>query len=148
MIFGAKTQNETLKKAGSQPKDTSHRKENADRYSGKIVSQKNTKSKDFNDNKEIKKIDNGSDKLKGSYEGLMHSSSTTLQMSGRGYDSKSLQKARYDKSFASHNDNRFTFNNAPLNKNYSIMDNYSSTSRGSSSSSAINNIVKKNNIFQ
>lgn len=148
MIFGASTQNESLKKAASQPKDTSHRKENAQKYSAKIINKKNTNSKDFNQPQEIRKVDNGGDRLKGSYEGLMHNSSTTLQMSGRGYDSKSAQTARYNKNFASHNNHNFKFNDQPLNKNYSIMDNYSSSSMMKTSSSSINDIIKKNNVFQ
>lgn len=147
MIFGANAQNNDLKKAASQPKDTSHRKENAQRYSAKIINNKNTNSKDFNEYKETTVKNHGSDKLKGSYEGLMHSSSTTLQMSGRGYDSKGFQKARYNKDFASHNNHNFKFDSKSLDKSYSIMDDYSHSSTGKSSSSAIKNIVKRNNMF-
>jgi hypothetical protein len=147
MIFGAGDQNKRLSDAASRPRDTSHRKENADNYSAKISSSKSSPTKAVGESKNNIRQSN-SDKLKGSYEGLQHSSSTVLQMNGRGYDNKSLQKARYNKNQISHNNHRFNFNMPPIDKKYSIMDNYTSSSATGSSSNKINNIVKNNMMFK
>lgn len=147
MIFGAKEQNDSLSKAGNTPKDTSHRKANAQKYSAKVVSDKNTKVKESN-GPELKQTKSGSDQIKGSYEGLMHSSSTVINMNNRGYDSKSLQTARYDKDFISHNNHNFKFDNSILDKNYSIMNNSNFSSKKNTSSSKINGIVKNNMMFK
>ena len=101
MISGANQQNKSLRDAAAQPKDTSHRLRNATSYSAKVSSSSSRQKADSNastvnmDKKAAKKI-------QGSYEGLMHSSSTVLQPNGVGYDNKNLQKARYGKKFAYH----------------------------------------------
>jgi hypothetical protein len=147
MIFGAGDQNKRLSSAAGRPKDTSHRKENANTYSAKISSSKSSAAKTVGESKTTVRKSN-SDKLRGSYEGLQHSSSTVLQMNGVGYDNKSLQNARYNKNQISHNNHRFNFNMSPIDKNYSIMDNYSSMSATGSSSNKISNIVKNNMMFK
>jgi len=147
MIFGAKQQNESLRKAGGTPKDTSYRKENAQKYSAKILSDKNNKPQETGGPK-LSSKSGGSDKIKGSYEGLMHSSSTVINTNGRGYDAKSAQTARYNKDFISHNNHNFRFDNSMSDKNYSIMNNNSFSSKKDSSSFKLNNIVKNNMMFK
>jgi hypothetical protein len=147
MIFGAGDQNKKLSSAAGRPKDTSYRKQNADAYSGKISSSKSSANKTIGESKATVRKSNSA-KLKGSYEGLQNSSSTVLQMDGVGYDNKAIQNARYNKNQVSHNNENFNFNMAPVDKNYSIMDNYSSMSATGSSSNKISNIVKNNMMFK
>jgi len=146
MIFGANTQNKNLASAGKTPKDTSYRTQNANKVSAKVVSDKNVKSKDIDTSRE-KFQSNGSDKLKGSYEGLMHSASTILQPNNAGYDNKNLQKARYNKNVNFLNNINFSNSVSRVNNNYSIIDNYSKTNMIRNSSSIINSIVKNNMRF-
>lgn len=147
MIFGAKQQNESLSKAGNTPKDTSHRAHNAQKYSAKVVSDKNTSIRE-SDGPKLQATKGGSDTVKGSYEGLMHSSSTVINTNNRGYDSKSLKTARYNKDFISHNNHNFKFDNSILDKNYSIMNNNNFSFKKNTSSSKINGIVKNNMMFK
>lgn len=147
MIFGAGDQNKRLSSASNKPRDTSHRKHNADKYSAKISSNQSNNNKTIAESRQTLRHGN-SDKVKGSYEGLMHSSSTVLQANGRGYDNKSLQKARYNKTFNSHNNHRFNFSMPPTDKNYSIMNNNTSISAYKSPSDKISNIVKNNMMFK
>ena len=123
MIFGASKQNSTLSAAGKITKDTSYRTESANKVSAKVVSDKNTLSKE--PTKPIETVKNvGADKQKGSYEGLMHSSSTVIQPKNVGYDNKNLQKARYDKNVNFLNKTNIN-NMSNTSSGYSIMDNYS-----------------------
>jgi hypothetical protein len=145
MIFGARKQNSTLSAAGKITKDTSYRTESANKVSAKVVSDKNTLSKE--PTKPIETVKNvGADKQKGSYEGLMHSSSTVIQPKNVGYDNKNLQKARYDKNVNFLNKTNIN-NMSNTNSGYSIMDNYSKLKIVKNSSSMINNIVKNNMRF-
>lgn len=146
MIFGARQQNSTLSAAGKITKDTSYRTDNAKKVSAKVVSDKNTHSKE--PTKPIETIKNiGADKQKGSYEGLMHSSSTVIQPKNVGYDNKNLQKARYDKAVNFLNNTNINNNIGNASGGYSIMDNYSKLKMAKNSSSMINNIVKNNMRF-
>lgn len=146
MIFGARQQNSTLSVAGKITKDTSYRTENAKKVSAKVVSDKNTQSKE--PTKPIETIKNiGADKQKGSYEGLMHSASTMIQPKNVGYDNKNLQKARYDKAINFLNNTNINNNISNSNSGYSIMDNYSKLKIVKNSSSIVNNIVKNNMRF-
>jgi hypothetical protein len=146
MIFGARQQNSTLSVAGKITKDTSYRTENAKKVSAKVVSDKNTQSKE--PAKPIETIKNiGADKQKGSYEGLMHSASTMIQPKNVGYDNKNLQKARYDKAINFLNNTNINNNISNSNSGYSIMDNYSKLKIVKNSSSIVNNIVKNNMRF-
>ena len=145
MIFGARKQNSTLSAAGKITKDTSHRTESANKVSAKVVSDKNTLSKE--PTKPIETVKNvGADKQKGSYEGLMHSSSTVIQPKNVGYDNKNLQKARYDKNVNFLNKTNIN-NMSNTSSGYSIMDYYSKLKIVKNSSSMINNIVKNNMRF-
>jgi hypothetical protein len=146
MIFGAGKQNSTLSAAGKITKDTSYRTESANKVSAKVVSDKNTQSKE--PSKPIDTIKNvGADKQKASYEGLMHSASTVIQPKNVGYDNKNLQKARYDKSINFLNKTNINNNISSTSSGYSIMDNYSKLKIVKNSSSMINNIVKNNMRF-
>jgi len=145
MIFGARKQNSTLSAAAKITKDTSYRTESANKVSAKVVSDKNTLSKE--PTKPIETVKNvGADKQKGSYEGLMHSSSTVIQPKNVGYDNKNLQKARYDKNVNFLNKTNIN-NMSNTSSGYSIMDNYSKLKIVKNSSSMINNIVKNNMRF-
>jgi len=140
-------QNKKLSQAARTPKDTSHRRENADNFSAKISSsQAQGKSKlqsSRNDAREVR-----SDPVKGSFEGLQHSSGTLLSQNDAGYDNKSLQTARYNKEILSHNNANFVFDKLQSDSNYSIIDNYSSTHAKDTSSFRMSSIVSNNMNFR
>lgn len=147
MIFGSGNQNKTLSIAAGKPKDTSHRLLKANENSSKVSSSK-ISAKISNAETGIKVESGTSQKSKGSFEGLDNGTSSYIQPNGVGYDDPSNHKARYNKNFISHNDNRFNFSLAPVDKNYSTMDNYSSFTEKNSSSNKINNIIKNNMMFK
>lgn len=140
-------QNKRLSQAARTPKDTSHRKENSDNFSAKISSSqaqgRSKLSSSRNDAREVK-----SDPVKGSFEGLQHSSGTLINPDNTGYDNKALQTARYNKEIVSHNNANFVFDKFQSFSNYSIMDNYSSAHTKDTSSFRMNNIVSNNMMFR
>lgn len=147
MLTGANQQNKSLRDAAAQPKDTSHRLRNATSYSAKVSASSRSQKADSNAST-VNMDKTASRRIQGSYEGLMHSSSTVLQANGVGYDNKNLQKARYDKKFAYHSAGNANNNFLLRNKNYSIMDNYSSSTMKDSSSSRLSSIVETNMMFK
>jgi type IV pilus biogenesis protein CpaD/CtpE len=148
MIFGAKQQVQNLKDAAKRPKDTSGRVVSAQNYSGKIVSDNKSSAKPASDTVNTVKP-SGSDQIRGSYEGLQHSSSAHIQMSNTGYDAKKHQTARYGKEFTSHNNHNFNFKMDSLTSmNYNVVNNYSRLSSKDASNTVISNIVKDNMMFK
>lgn len=139
-------QNKSLAAAAKTPKDTSSRHRESDKVSAKISSKK-TSAKHQVAEKSINTSGKENAPIKGSYEGLQHSSGTLLNMDGAGYDKIELQKARYKDSSISHNTANFSGNNFNLNQNYSIMNNYSSVTQPGSSSSRISKFNKANSMF-
>lgn len=149
MIGSISGQNKMLSDAGSRPKDTSYRKTEANRYSARVSSdQRRQKSESRASNINMDKTP--AKVIKGSYEGLMYSKSTTLQQNGAGYDKKSLQSGRYNKKFAQQSDLGIAVAAAalPSNKGYGIINNYSSKSAVGSSSDRLNSIVQNNMMFK
>lgn len=148
MIFGAKNQVQNLKSAAKRPKDTSARIVSAKNNSAKVVSDsKPSGNYDVNSIETIKP--SGSDKIKGSYEGLQHSSSAYIQMSNTGYDARGSQIARYNKDFISHNNHNFNFKmDYSMNKGYNITNNNARLSAKDSSSTIMKNIVDNNMMFK
>jgi|GEM_PF-3872643 len=148
MIFGANKQNKNLRDSGSRPKDTSPRKELANKYSAKIASDRgNATNKTAAEAKTTaqssKKNTIRSNNSRGSKEGLVNAHSAHIQVNDRGYLSKSIQKARYNKSspIQPQNSNRDNFTN--LNSR-GIVNNYSGITQEKTSSSRLNAISKLN----
>ena len=139
-------QNRSLSDAAKTPKDTSPRKEEATRYSAQVSSSSNSKNVVTRSQTTVAKSTGKA--IKASFEGLTHGSSTVLQFNGVGYDRKSNQTARYNKSFQSHESNRISAGSFTLNKNYGIMDNYSSMTVKDSSSDRLGNVVRNNMMFR
>jgi hypothetical protein len=71
-----------------------------------------------------------------------------LQQNKVGYDNPSLQKARYNKDFASLNKANFSFKLNNNSTSYSIMNNLSSTTAKDSSSYRLNAVVRANMMFK
>lgn len=147
MLNGIGNQNKTLRNAASSPKDTSPRLAKSNEYSAKISGSKTNVNKD--DKQSVVNFDkSNSKKMQGSFEGLMHSSSTVLQQNNVGYDNPALQKARYNKDFASINKTNFSFKLNNTSNNYSIMNNLSSSTAKDSSSHRLNAVVRANMMFK
>lgn len=147
MVMDAKRQNKDLRAAAAQPKDTTRRLDTSTKYSAKISSNtrdSSTRSGESN----INMNKTASKKIQGSLEGLKSSASTYLQPNGRGYDNKVLQVARYKDRSLSSPAPRMNSGLLQLNKNYSIMDNYSSQTMKDSSSDRLNSIVDLNMMFK
>jgi|694.fasta_scaffold13956_3 hypothetical protein len=147
MLNSIGNQNKTLRNAASNPKDTSPRLAKSNEYSAKISGSKTSVNKD--EKQSIVNFDkSNTKKMQGSYEGLMHSASTVLQQNKVGYDNPSLQKARYNKDFASLNKANFSFKLNNNSTSYSIMNNLSSTTAKDSSSYRLNAVVRANMMFK
>ncbi len=151
MIFGADKQNKNLKDAASKRIDTSPRTQTSNKYAAKIASSKNISSGSDTSGAQStqytpKSNINQSDPLRGSWEGLDKGSSTHIQMNGTGYLNPSIQKARYNKNFASHSGN--LRQDSFVKRNYrSIIDNRSGKGMEGSSSEIINSMNKRNNLI-
>lgn len=142
MIRSIGDQNKHLSDAAKTPKDTSPRLANANKYSAKIVSSVSAEHRPDSDigGQNIRHTGN---KIKGSLEGLHNGSSTVLQFSNYGYDAKAAQKSRF-KEKSSLKELSLKSNSFTLNKNYSIMNNYSSLTIEKSSSDRLTNIIRNN----
>ena len=151
MIFGADKQNKNLKDAASKRIDTSPRTQTSNKYAAKIASSKNissgseasgAQSTEYSPKGDMRQ----SDPLRGSWEGLDKGSSTHIQMNGTGYLNPAIQKARYNKTFASHSGNlrqdSFTKRNFR-----SIIDNRSGNTVEGSSSEIISSLNRRNNLI-
>lgn len=152
MIFGADTQNKNLKDAANKPKDTSHRTVTSNKYAARVSSSKNTsvgsdRSSQQSVSSESRRNIRGSDKIKGSYEGLDNSSSGHIIMNGTGYDNKALHGARNIKQFASHNNVNYSQESFTNRNSLDIINNMSGSTQANSSSDKINQINKKNRLF-
>lgn len=152
MIFGADVQNKNLKDAASKPRDTSNRTLTSNKYAARVASSKNVSSGSDTSNaastaSEARSRINKSDQIKGSWEGLDKSSSAHINMSGSGYDNKSLQTARNTKIQASHNSVNFSKNSFTNSGSLDIINNISRSSTAGSSSEKIQKIDKRNKMF-
>lgn len=148
MIFGADTQNKNLKDAASKRVDTSPRTETSNKYAASIASSKNTSmGADESGPKSVghSQKPRRSDPVKGSFEGYMHGAATHIQMNNSGYLNPTLQKARYNKSSASHSSALDVPSFTKSNKS-SIMNNNARVGESSSSSERIKEINKRNNL--
>jgi len=148
MIGSVVEQNKSLSSAAKSPKDTSHRNDQSNTYSAKVAAGSSRGSDLITGDPKINKniIKTSAKKIKGSFEGLDVNSSTVLQFNGSGYDNPSVQKARYGVKPSHTSSNNFK-NSLTLNKNYSIMNNYTSMTVQGSSSSRLSDIVKNNMMF-
>jgi len=113
MILGADAQNKNLVDAGNKRIDTSPRTKTSNALAAKISTSKTGGSHESSVVHEPRSSFAGakSDPIKGSKEGLMDGASTTIQMSGDGYDNPSIQKARYEKTEMGFKQNINLFNN-------------------------------------
>ena len=145
MIGSIVAQNKSFSDAAKTPRDTSHRSEEAKKYSAKVSSQRPAQRVAASKEQVSQASASTGSRPKGSFEGLMHSSSTMLQFNGAGYSKKSLQAARYSK--------KESFKPSPVagsftsDKRYSIMNNYSSMTSDGSSSDRLSAIIKNNSLF-
>lgn len=100
MILGADAQNKNLSDAANKRIDTSPRTKTSNALAAKISSSKTSGSEQSSvvHSSRSSLSESKPDPLKGSKEGLMDSASTTIQMSGDGYDNPQIQKARYEKT--------------------------------------------------
>jgi hypothetical protein len=143
MIGNIVDQNKSLSDAGKAPKDTSSRNASAQKYSAKISSSKMTNKQVLTESrgqasKQTKSV------ARGSLEGYHAGSSTMLQFKNVGYDSKKNQIARFSNKNISNNSHSFSGKSFTSNKNYSIMNNYSSMTFEKSSSDRLSNIIRNN----
>lgn len=129
MIFGADQQNKNLSDAAKKRIDTSPRTKTSNALAAKISSSKSDGSQQGSVVHQSRSSlsESKPDPIKGSKEGLMDGSSTTIQMSGDGYDNPSIQKARYEKTEIGFKQNINLINKINLtNKKSGIIDNQSS----------------------
>jgi hypothetical protein len=147
MLYGAGEQNKSLSEAGKTPKDTSHRLDNAKKYSATVSSSKES-TKNVSSESNVKIQSSKQNVARGSWEGLDRGKSTHIQMNNSGYAAKSLQKARYEKGFASHKE--LENKNIQLDKprNQGIINNYTNNSSPGSSSEIINDFSRNNMLFK
>jgi len=146
MIFGSNQQNRTLKDAGSNPKDTSYRTANANKLSAKISKKDATSSINIAASRDKLESD-VKPKARPSWQGYSDQKSTVLQLNGVGYANSSLQTARYNKHFITHNSGvnlSSPFTNSIKN---GIINNYGFFSSKESSSYKLNSIINNNNIL-
>lgn len=148
MIFGANKQNKNLRDSSGKTKDTSPRKELANKYSAKIASDKgNTVSQAAAEGKTVaqssQKNATKSNNSRGSKEGLIDGNSTHIRMNDKGYLAKSAQKARYNKSFSTQPQNSSRSNFTNLNSR-GIVNNYSGITQEKTSSSRLDIMSRLN----
>jgi hypothetical protein len=141
-------QNKALSDAGKTPRDTSHRDRAAQSYSAKVTSTRPASVQAESQADGQMQIRSSGNTIKGSYEGLNHSSPTVLQFNDTGYDDKSNQGARFNKNFASHASGSVSASTFTNSKNSGIMDNYSSVTTKDSSSDRLSGIVNNNMMFR
>jgi hypothetical protein len=100
MILGADAQNKNLSDAAKKRIDTSPRTRTSNALAAKISSSKSNGSEQSSvvHSSRSSLSESKPDPVKGSKEGLMDGSSTTIQMSEDGYDNPKIQKARYEQS--------------------------------------------------
>lgn len=157
MIFGASNQNKNLVQAAGKKVDTSSRKKLADDFSAKVVSGSEVGSTNNQDSPDqiasTKKLKPASERLKGSYEGLIHQSSAHIQLDGAGYDNPGFQKARYQKkadhlkSIKAQVLNKISNNQKSFIKN-DIITNYSSTFNGNSVANKMREFLNTDKTFR
>jgi len=100
MILGVGQQNKNLSDAANKRIDTSPRTKTSNALAAKISSSKSSGSEQSSvvHSSRSSLSESKPDPVKGSKEGLMDSASTTIQMSGDGYDDPKVQKARYEEA--------------------------------------------------
>lgn len=145
MVSSIGDQNKALSQAAKAPKDTSPRLKASTNYSAAVASTKNKLGSEPIDNLQPQKTVRTGNKIKGSLEGLFNAPSTVIQFKNSGYDSRSNQKARFaDKNIDIKNQLSNSLSSFG-NKNYSIMNNYSSMTVEKSSSDRLSKIIRNNN---
>lgn len=150
-MYGSDNQNKNLSQAASKRIDTSPRTVTANKYAAKVASNpKKGSGVSGSVSASLKtSVDyTNPDPIKGSFEGLDKSKSAYIQPDGSGYDSKSVQTARYkDKtigSFPKYNNGANSFANI---KKSGIINNKSSMPAKNTSSFTLNSMLKINKLF-
>jgi len=143
--MGIKEQNKSLSDAASTPKDTSPRKEKAQKDSNEVIEAQRNKKQAVESSKES--IKNASEtRTRPSFEGLTYAPAAHIQMNNTGYANPQMQKARYAKKQILNNN--FNYLNFTSGRKSSIINNYTSMTQKESSSYRINNIVQNNMMFK
>lgn len=154
MIYGADNQNKNLRKASNIRVGSTIKARTANKYSAAIS---NSKTGDFSPSSKTRKTvtsekrsslnDGRPDPVRGSYEGLDRSKSTHIQMSGVGYDKRSIHTARYadkNKTITPVKSSSFSFTNLTEK---GIIRNYTNKTMSGSSSDRMNKNLNINRLF-
>lgn len=150
MIFGADRQNKNLRAAAKIKSNPTQKARTANHYSAAIStsSSGNSSGASSQMHQSRQAINDGTpDPMRGSFEGLDNGKSTHIQMSGRGYDAKGLQTARYaskNKMINPMMGNSLSFTNMGFK---SIINNWSGVTASGSSSDIMSKITKMNGMF-
>lgn len=154
MIFGADNQNKNLRIASNIKSNPTAKTRTANHYSAAISTSKTTaqsssaRTQQTVAHQSRQNLNDGkSDPVRGSMEGLDNGKSTYVQMSNRGYDSKSIQTARYSdkqKSMPEQSGASFLFTNK---QKQGIINNYSGITSSGSSSNLMNKNLSMNRYF-
>jgi hypothetical protein len=154
MILGADNQNKNLRIASNIKSNPTAKARTGNHYSAAITTSKTSGgSSSAGSQRTIThesktNINNGRpDPIRGSMEGLDSGKSTHIQMSNRGYDSKSVQTARYsskEKNVTQSSGASFLFTNK---QKQGIMDNYSGLTSAGSSSDLMSKNLRINRMF-
>lgn len=154
MIFGADNQNKNLRIASNIKSNPTAKTRTANHYSAAISTSKTTaqsasaRTQQTVAHQSRQNLNDGkADPVRGSMEGLDNGKSTYVQMSDRGYDSKSIQTARYadkQKSMPQQSGASFLFTNK---EKQGIINNYSGITSGGSSSDLMSKNLRMNRII-
>lgn len=154
MIFGAQNQNKNLRSSSSIKVKGTVKTRTANHYSAAISTAKTSensqsaKSQRTTVHQSRSNLNDGNpDPVRGSLEGLDNSKSTYLQMDNRGYDSKSLQTARYQNRGNSLPDIKAATLSFTNMQKKSIITNYTNITMAGTSSDRMNKSLNINRLF-
>lgn len=143
--MGIKEQNKSLSDAAGTPKDTSPRRQKAEKESSEVIYNQRSKTQDV-ENLKSNVLNASTKRSRPSFEGLSYAPSAHIQMNNSGYASPQMQKARYKEKDIPRND--YDLNNFTSSKRSDIINNYTSITQKDSSSDRLNNIIRNNMGFK
>ena len=143
--MGIKEQNKSLSDAAGTPKDTSPRRQKAEKDSSEVIYNQRGKKQDV-ENLKSNVLNASTNRTRPSFEGLSYAPSAYIQMNNSGYAKPEMQKARYKEKNIPSND--FNLNNFTSNKRSDINNNYTTITQKDSSSDRLNNIIRNNMGFK
>lgn len=147
MILGADKQNKNLSDSGKKRIDTSPRTKTSNAMAAKISTSKSSGSEKSAVTHESRSSLSTSkpDPIRGSYEGLSNGASTTIQMSGDGYDNPDIQKARYEKTEIGYRQNNISNKLGSTSRKDGIINNQSSQFNSDSTASMLKEYLQADN---